>query len=98
MGRQIYARWPFIILWIPQRFRAHRYVLLLYARRNWTTNATISLVEEILDSSSNGPIRRRDGPCISTSFLQSMQLSNCIRLVDRNARLHVLLLIQKLLQ
>lgn len=98
VGRQVHARWSFVILRIPQRFRPHRYVLLLHARRNRTTNATVSLVEEVLDSSPNGSVRRRDGPRIPTSLLQSMQLPDCIRLVDRNARLHVLLLIQKLLQ
>lgn len=98
VGRQIHARRPLVILRLPQRLRSHRHVLLLYACRNRTTNAALSLVEEILDTSADGAIRCRDGSRIPASLLQSMQLSNFIRLVDRNACMYVLLLVQEFLQ
>lgn len=98
VGCKIHTGRSFVILRIPECFRSHCHVLLLHARRNRTSNATISLVEKVFNTPSNGSICCCYGARISTSLLQSMQLSNCFRLVDWNARLHVLLFVQELLQ
>jgi len=44
-----------------------------------------------------GPIRSHHAPCFPT-FVRRLQLPQSLRLVDRNARRHVLLPVQRILQ
>lgn len=54
------------------------------------------MVEEVPDDVADGPVRGDHGPRLPIA-LHRLQLSPCLRLVDRDARRHVLLPIQGLL-
>jgi len=56
----------------------------------------ILVVEEVLDHSANVAILGDHAPCVPTS-VHRLQLSEGICLVDRHARRHVLLLVQRIL-
>jgi len=64
VGCKIHARRSQHILWIPQHFRSHYYVHILHDGCNWTGNAKISLVEEILDNFTDGTIYWNHGACL----------------------------------
>lgn len=98
VGRQVHTRRALIVLRLCQHRRAHRHVHLLHARGDGSGDAEISLVEEVLDGLPDGSIHRRHAARFPAADLESLQLPDRFRLVDRNARLHVLLPVQKLLR
>lgn len=98
VGREIHTGRSLIVLRLRQHWSSHRHVHLLHAGRDGTTNAEISVVEKVLDRVSDGAVYRRHASRLPAADLESLQLSNRFRLVDWNARVHVLLLVQELFQ
>lgn len=56
------------------------------------------MVEKVFDGLPDGSVHRGHGSCLPAAHLESLPISYCLRLVDRNARLHVFLPLQELLQ
>lgn len=90
--RQVHARWSQHVLWSTEHLRPYRDVLVLPSFRLRPEDSTLSLVEEIPDESANDSIRSRDDPRLPIALCR-LQLSEGVRLVDRLARRHVLLLV-----
>lgn len=89
-------RWSLDFLRTPEHVRSHRNVHVLHAGRDGSETAAVPLVEEIPDRLPNDTVRRGDDPRVSTA-LHRLQLPEGVRLVDRSARDHVLLLVQRIL-
>uniref|UniRef100_A0A0A9VVS1 50S ribosomal protein L25 n=1 Tax=Lygus hesperus TaxID=30085 RepID=A0A0A9VVS1_LYGHE len=95
--RQIHTRWPQYVLRIVEHVRSHHHVQLLPPLSHRTPNAKVPLVEEVPHLPPNGPVCRYNGPRLPATF-HRLQLSQSLRLVDRNACRHVLLPLQRVLQ
>lgn len=98
VGSKIYSRRTLVLFRFHQYRRSYRYVHLLHASSNGSAHAKIFVVEEISDRLPNDSIHRCHGTCVPAFNLESLSISNCICLVDRNACVHVFLSFQKLLQ
>lgn len=80
-----------------EHIRTHHNVLVLFTGRAGTERAEILVVEEILDHAANAAVLGHHGARFPT-VIHQLQLPKSVRLVDRHARRHVLLPIQRVLQ
>lgn len=98
VGRQVHPWRPLVVLRLRQHGSPHRDVHLLHAGRHGPRSAEVFVVEEVPDSHADDSVHRRHGARLPASLPQPMPVPNRLRLVDRHARLYVLLLVQKLLR
>uniref|UniRef100_A0A8D8IEZ7 (northern house mosquito) hypothetical protein n=1 Tax=Culex pipiens TaxID=7175 RepID=A0A8D8IEZ7_CULPI len=94
--RQVHSRWPQHLLRTAQHLRPHRDVHVLPVLRPRTPVPEVPLVEEVPHLPADGPVCGNHGARVPAA-LHRLQLPEGVRLVDRNARRHVLLPVQRVL-
>lgn len=92
----IYRR-SWLVLWHAEHICAYCDVLILLFGCSRTEDTAVSLVEEVPDCATDGPIHPSGTPRFPTS-LYRLQLSEGVCLVDRAAWRDVLLPVPQLLQ